>query len=164
MKWLTNACRWGTDDFLQSDWSPHLQHTETPASPAMSRMLLHFSGHSNTSSHQKNVCLIKPSVISMCSHACGPLGLVLNSSTRSILRLGLTVPSITANFRPIFFKWTATMCSMLVHWDTITLPIKNEHSSSPKCKSKSQILKYSVHSLTLFLADFNLYVRHPSFE
>lgn len=57
---------------------------------------------------------------------CGPLGLVLNSSTRSMRRLGLTVPSITPYLRPIRRRWTATMWSMLVHWDTITLRITTE--------------------------------------
>ncbi len=57
---------------------------------------------------------------------CGPFGLVLNSSTRSIRRCGLTVPSITPYFRPIRRKWTATTFSMLVHWDTITLHIRGD--------------------------------------
>lgn len=55
---------------------------------------------------------------------CGPFGLVLNSSTRSMRRLGLTVPSMTLYVNPISCRWTATIWSMLVHWDTITLDNK----------------------------------------
>lgn len=57
---------------------------------------------------------------------CGPFGLVLNSSTRSMRRLGLTVPSMTLYVNPISCRWTATIWSMLVHWDTITLDNKGE--------------------------------------
>lgn len=52
---------------------------------------------------------------------CGPLELVLNSSTRSMRCLGLTVPSMIPYLSPILCRWTATIRSMLVHWDTITL-------------------------------------------
>lgn len=45
-------------------------------------------------------------------------------------RLGLTVPSITPYLSPIRCRWTATMCSMLVHWDTMTLHITREEIPS----------------------------------
>lgn len=37
--------------------------------------------------------------------------------------LGLTVPSMIPYLSPILRRWTATMRSMLVHWDTITLQV-----------------------------------------
>lgn len=54
---------------------------------------------------------------------CGPLELVLNSSTKSMRCLGLTLPSIMSYLSPILRRWTATIRSMLVHWDTITLQV-----------------------------------------
>lgn len=50
----------------------------------------------------------------------GPLEL-LKASTKSILCLGLTEPSMVAKARPCLFRCHATTCSMLVHWETTTL-------------------------------------------
>lgn len=67
-------------------------------------------------------------------HTWGPLGLLLNSSTTSILCLGLTEPSTTAYFRPSRWRCTATTFNILVHWETTTLErVEREFTTNSEC-------------------------------
>lgn len=108
-------------------WFPPVKFRPTP--PASNEINITFKGqksikepvYSHRVRHHSYSTAVLGTVSLPWTHTWGPLGLLLNSSTTSILCLGLTEPSTVAYFSPRRCRCTATTLSMLVHWETTTL-------------------------------------------
>lgn len=108
-------------------WFPPVKFRPTP--PASNETSITFKGqksikepvYSHRVRHHSYSTAVLGTVSLPWMHTWGPLGLLLNSSTTSILCLGLTEPSTVAYFSPRRCRCTATTLSMLVHWETTTL-------------------------------------------
>lgn len=118
-------------------WFPPVKFRPTP--PASSETNITFKGQKRVKEpvyNQSQTSQLLTAGLRTTSvpwmHTWGPLGLLLNSSTTSILCLGLTEPSTVAYFSPRHCRCTATTLSMLVHWETTTLEreqgVHNQHS------------------------------------